>query len=101
MRTAPFSYVDISAPPCPVRWANARGAAAIAVATAPVVSKVRLTLSIIGALLDDCHGRCGSNSAGKLSAMIRTNLVVRPSAANRKGVEHARAASCREAHAAL
>src|ERR1700686_3085955 len=34
------------------------GAAAIAVAAAPVVSMLRLIGSIIGALLDHCHGRC-------------------------------------------
>src|SRR6266849_5337139 len=47
----------MAAPPCPV-WANTRGAAAIAVAAAPVVSMVRLIGSIIGALLDHCLGRC-------------------------------------------
>src|SRR6185437_14502329 len=38
-------------PPCPC-WANTRGAAAMAVAAAPVVSMVRLTGSIIGASPD-------------------------------------------------
>src|ERR1700730_16251115 len=57
MRTAPFSYVPMAAPLCSVVCANARGAAAIAVTAAPVVSMVRLILSIIGALLHQCHGR--------------------------------------------
>src|SRR5882724_13041644 len=42
----------MAAPPCPACCANARGAAAKAVAAAPVVSIVRLTGSIMGALLD-------------------------------------------------
>src|SRR5882724_1543279 len=42
----------MAAPPCPACCANARGAAAKAVAAAPVVSMVRLTGSIMGALLD-------------------------------------------------
>src|ERR1700710_2281862 len=52
MRTPPFSKMLIAVPPCPAACANTRGAAAIAVAAAPVVSMVRLIGSIIGALLD-------------------------------------------------
>src|ERR1700686_1181444 len=48
----------MAAPPFPVCWANRRGAAAIAVAAAPVASMLRLIGSIIGALLDHFHGRC-------------------------------------------
>src|ERR1700686_1902716 len=48
----------MAAPPFPVCWANRRGAAAIAVAAAPVASMSRLVESIIGALLDHCHGPC-------------------------------------------
>src|SRR5713226_10004084 len=58
MRTAPFSYVPMAAPLCSVVCANARGTAAIAVTAAPVVSMVRLILSIIGALLEHCHDQC-------------------------------------------
>src|ERR1700733_11866208 len=52
MRTPPFSKTLIAVPPCPAACANTRGAAAIAVAAAPVVSMVRLIGSIIGVLLD-------------------------------------------------
>src|SRR4051795_9671432 len=58
MRTLPFSKKLIAVPPCPAACANTRGAAAIAVAAAPVVSMVRLIGSIIGALLDRCQGQC-------------------------------------------
>jgi hypothetical protein len=64
------------APPCP--WANTRGAAAIAVAAAPAVSKVRRFESIIGALLDFCdccHGRCGANTAGTFFSYDRRSVV--------------------------
>src|ERR1700704_3311189 len=62
MRTPPFSKTLIAVPPCPACWANTRGAAAIAVAAAPVVSMVRLIGSIVGALLDQCHaGACGKD----------------------------------------
>src|SRR5712675_1599533 len=53
-RTPPFSKKLIAVPPCPACWANTRGAAAIAVAAAPVVSMVRL-IGSIGALLDQCQ----------------------------------------------
>src|ERR1700712_369191 len=55
MRTPPFSKTLIAVPPCPAACANTRGAAAIAVAAAPVVNMVRLIGSIIGALLDQCQ----------------------------------------------
>src|ERR1700754_1286321 len=62
MRTPPFSKKLIAVPPCPAACANTRGAAAIAVAAAPVVSMVRLIGSIIGALLgyrrDTNDSRC-------------------------------------------
>src|SRR3979490_1253569 len=57
MRTPPFSKTLVAVPPCPACSANTRGAAAIAVAAAPVVSMVRLIGSIVGVLLDQCHGR--------------------------------------------
>src|SRR5258706_6461919 len=49
----------MAAPPCPVCWANTRGAAAIAVDAAPVVIKVRLIESIIGTPLD--HRMAGAD----------------------------------------
>src|SRR4051812_19213517 len=55
MRTPPFSKTLIAVPPWPAPCANARGAAAIAVAAAPLVSMVRLIGSTIGALLDQCQ----------------------------------------------
>src|SRR3954469_10292154 len=55
MRTPPLSKTLIAVPPCPAACANTRGAAAIAVAAAPVVRMVRLIGSIIGALLDYRH----------------------------------------------
>src|ERR1700712_4989050 len=55
MRTPPFSKTLMAVPPCPAACANTRGAAAIAVAAAPVVSMARLIGSIIGVLLDQCH----------------------------------------------
>src|ERR1700730_10247858 len=58
MRTPPFSKTLIAGPPCPGWWAKTRGAAAIAVAAASVVSMVRLSGSIGGVLLEQCHGRC-------------------------------------------
>src|SRR4030088_3597189 len=58
MRTPPFSKTLTAVPPCPASSAHTRGAAAIAVAAAPVVSMVRLIGSIVGALLDQYHGRC-------------------------------------------
>src|SRR4030081_2176355 len=62
MRTPPFSKTLIAVPPCPACWANARGAAAIAVAAAPVVSMVRLIGSIIGASsINVMAGTCGKD----------------------------------------
>src|SRR6266566_4077772 len=50
----------MAATPFPVCWPNTRRTAAIAVAAAPVASILRLIRSIVGVLLDDCCGRCGS-----------------------------------------
>src|SRR5712664_730397 len=68
MRTAPFSIMPMAAPPCPC--ANTRGAAAIAVAAAPVVSMVRLIGSIIGAPPVCCYRRALRRRVGRLSHLV-------------------------------
>src|SRR5262245_6959536 len=51
MRTRPFSYKDMAAPPFPVCSTNTPGAAAIAVTAAPVFNILRLIGSITDVLL--------------------------------------------------
>src|SRR5450432_65998 len=75
MRTPPFSKTLIAVPPCPACWANTRGAAAIAVAAAPVVSMVRLIGSIVGALLDQCHGRCVRQRHWTIGAILTPRVL--------------------------
>src|ERR1700744_6428983 len=53
--------------PCPACWANTRGAAAMAVAAAPVVSMVSLRGSIIGASLNVFLVVGGPSSTGRQS----------------------------------
>src|ERR1700754_3595788 len=80
MRTPPFSKKLIAVPPCPAACANTRGAAAIAVAAAPVVSMVRLILAIIGALLGQCHGQCVLQGHWTFGAILTTRaLTFQPS----------------------
>src|ERR1700681_2782074 len=54
----------MAAPPCPACCANTLGAAAIAVAAAPVASMLRLIGSIIGVLLGHCYGWCARLEMG-------------------------------------
>src|SRR3954471_7878769 len=79
MRTPPFSKKLIAVPPCPAACANTRGAAAIAVAAAPVVSMVRLIGSIIGALLDQCQGQCVLQAHWAIAIPANGALSSRPS----------------------
>src|SRR5258708_22415340 len=59
--------MPMAVPPCPACWANTRGAAAIAVAAAPVVSMVRLIGSMAKrqglALMTASVARIGSTGA--------------------------------------
>src|SRR5437016_6172399 len=65
----------MAVPPFPVCWPNTPGAAAIAVAAAPVFSIFRLIGSIIGFPLDGCHGPCvligGAHSYSTAAVALR------------------------------
>src|SRR5258708_1798512 len=63
----------MAAAPCPGCSANARDAAAIAVAAAPVFSILRLVESIIGVLAEHYRGGAFTLSRGRASRRLRSD----------------------------
>src|SRR5258708_33381952 len=63
----------MAAAPCPGCSANARDAAAIAVAAAPVFSILRLVESIIGVLAEHYRGGAFTLSRGRASLRLRSD----------------------------